>query len=90
MPGSVAVGYGSAGAEPFAFMLNEGETSDTGFFKLFVSTKFVDMQWVAQPSAVDEPPDDAAMKSHRVGRRVLLQHRELWDTWLLKVTVKDK
>jgi len=44
----VTVGYGAGGGFPFAFTFHENETSDSGFVKLFVSTTYVDLDWVTQ------------------------------------------
>jgi len=47
-PMKLTVGYGAGGGDPFEFTLNPGEQSDTGFLKLFVSTKYVDMECITQ------------------------------------------
>ncbi|KAJ7302589.1 hypothetical protein DFH08DRAFT_826472 [Mycena albidolilacea] len=52
-PTRITVGYGAGGGYAFQFAIPEGLTSDTGFRKLFVSTKYLDMSGVEQPAATD-------------------------------------
>jgi hypothetical protein len=52
-PTRITVGYGAGGGYAFQFVIPEGVTSDTGFLKLFVSTKYLDMSGVEQPAAAD-------------------------------------
>ncbi|KAJ7841777.1 hypothetical protein B0H13DRAFT_2365566 [Mycena leptocephala] len=52
-PTRITVGYGAAGGYAFQFVIPEGMTSDTGFLKLFVSTKYLDLKRIEQPAAVD-------------------------------------
>lgn len=47
--GPITIGYGAGGGFPFRFSLPGDESSDTGFVKLFVSTVYIDLDWVAQP-----------------------------------------
>jgi hypothetical protein len=61
------------------FTLNKDELSDTGFFKLFVFSKYVDMDWLRQGSAFN------AYDRRRV-RRVSVGEG-IWDTWVTAVTV---
>ncbi|KAF7354161.1 Protein TIC 214 [Mycena venus] len=49
--GEVTVGMG--GENAFTFKLPEGETSSSGFLKLFVSTKFLDLRWLRQTTPFD-------------------------------------
>lgn len=53
--------------------------SDTGFFKLFVFSKYVDMDWLAQGSAFNA-------NYKRKCRRVSVGEG-IWDAWLAAVTV---
>ncbi|KAJ7137943.1 caspase domain-containing protein [Mycena epipterygia] len=52
-PTRITVGYGAGGGYAFQFVIPEGVTSDTGFLKLFISTKYLDMSRVEQPVAAD-------------------------------------
>ncbi|KAJ7301266.1 caspase domain-containing protein [Mycena albidolilacea] len=52
-PTRITIGYGAGGGYAFQFVIPEGVTSDTGFLKLFVSTKYLDMSGVEQPAAAD-------------------------------------
>jgi len=54
-PTKVTVGYGAGGGDPIEFVLNEGQQSDAGFLKLFVSTVYVDMDHVTQSSPFESP-----------------------------------
>ncbi|KAJ7193788.1 caspase domain-containing protein [Mycena pura] len=52
-PTRVTIGYGAGGGYAFQFVLPEGATSDTGFLKLFVSTKYLDLKAIEQPPAAE-------------------------------------
>ncbi|KAJ7138008.1 caspase domain-containing protein [Mycena epipterygia] len=50
-PTRITVGYGAGGGYPFRFTIPEGMTFHTGFLKLFVSTKYLDLKRIEQPKA---------------------------------------
>ncbi|KAA1471784.1 hypothetical protein DENSPDRAFT_135841 [Dentipellis sp. KUC8613] len=85
------VGTGSAGSEALAFHLNEGETSNMGFLKLFISTVYVPMGIVEQgPSAgfgdvnhVPVTPAGSKPSSPIATEPV----KELWDSLTATVTI---
>ncbi|KAJ7029409.1 caspase domain-containing protein [Mycena alexandri] len=52
-PSRITVGYGASGGYAFQFVVPEHLTSDTGFLKLFVSTKYFDLKRIEQLAAVD-------------------------------------
>ncbi|KAJ7772893.1 caspase domain-containing protein [Mycena maculata] len=52
-PTRVTVGYGAGGGYAFQFVIPPGITSDTGFLKVFLSTKYLDLKWIEQAPAVD-------------------------------------
>lgn len=57
--GSLEVGYGEHGnGASIKLSVPEGMHTDSGFIKVFVSTKYVDMQPIAQPSPLHDanPP----------------------------------
>jgi hypothetical protein len=78
-PAKVTVGYGAGGGDSIEFTLSPGEVSDTGFLKLFVSTSYVDMDWISQGSPFD-------VFSRRRGQRKA-QGGGVWDAWVAGVTV---
>ncbi|KAJ6598079.1 hypothetical protein DFH09DRAFT_1071129 [Mycena vulgaris] len=47
---TLVIGYGSGPGERFEFGLEEGMVVDTGFLKLFVLSKDLDLKWVDQES----------------------------------------
>ncbi|KAJ7717814.1 hypothetical protein B0H16DRAFT_1798870 [Mycena metata] len=85
-PTRITVGYGAGGGYAFQFVIPEGVTSDTGFLKLFVSTKYLEMSHVEQPAAADTvigrrdsanysfPLDSDAQAEH------LVIDAEIWST----------
>jgi hypothetical protein len=77
----VTIGYGTGG-DPLVFTLNPGELSDTGFFKLFVFSKYVDLGWLVQVSAF-ESIDRRKMRRVSTGAAI-------WDAWVSAVTVSVK
>ncbi|KAJ7706853.1 caspase domain-containing protein [Mycena rosella] len=52
-PTRITVGYGAGGGYAFQFVLPEGIVSDTGFLKVFYSTRYLDLKRIEQPAAVD-------------------------------------
>ncbi|KAJ7766611.1 hypothetical protein B0H16DRAFT_368372 [Mycena metata] len=56
-PSRITVGYGASGGYAFQFVIPEHLTSDTGFLKLFVSTKYLDLKRIERLAAVDATPD---------------------------------
>ncbi|KAJ6505593.1 hypothetical protein DFH09DRAFT_1101656 [Mycena vulgaris] len=71
-------GYGAGGGYPIQFLLEEGKNRDTGFLKVFVSTKYVDMRYMEQGSAAEAP-------QKLTGAKIL--ETSIWGAWLGAVTV---
>lgn len=78
-PTKLTIGYGAGGGDPFEFTLGPNQTTDTGFLKLFVSTKYVNMEWLSQ----SDPFDPSAKRSMK--RKV--QVTDCWDALFAAVTV---
>lgn len=78
----ITVGYGAGGGDPLVLTVDAGEHSDTGFFKLFVFSKYVDMDWLKQESAFE--------MLHRRKVQQKPDVAEIWDAWVLPVTVDTK
>lgn len=84
--GTVTVGFGADGGDPFSLFLRPDEKSDTGFLKLFVSAKYVDMKWITQ-----EAITSTGLK-HTHGRqggkrRPPVVPNDFWDSFLAAITV---
>ena len=80
-PSELRVGYGAAGVEALQFSLANGVTSDTGFFKLFVSTTYVDMTVLRQQSPFTHATRGPAMK--------MPPGEGIWDAWTYPLTTRD-
>jgi len=79
-PTLIRVGYGSVEDKPFTFgPLPEGKESDTGYLKLFVSTKYVDLHELEQ-----SPFEYARLKAGRVQGTTVADE---WDALLASVTI---
>jgi hypothetical protein len=63
------------------FTLNPGELSDTGFFKLFVFPKYVDMDWLKQGSAIE------AFTGNRCTVKLEVDKTDVWGAMVMAVTV---
>lgn len=75
--GVLPIGYGSSGREPREYWLREGQNVDFGFIKLFVSTDYVDLSGISQPSPFDD---------NRADRPRTVDNRDaVWDTILIHV-----
>ena len=81
-PTRITAGYGAGGGYAFEFVVPPGKQSDTGFLKLFVSTTYVDVQWMTQLSPID------SMFSRRSARREMFGG--IWDAWIAAVTVDEE
>ncbi|KAJ7919727.1 hypothetical protein B0H13DRAFT_1605989, partial [Mycena leptocephala] len=75
---TVTIGYGAGGGYPIQFLLEDGKIRDTGFLKVFVSTKYVDTGYMEQASAAEAPQKLKVAKILKTG---------IWGTWLGVVTV---
>ena len=73
------IGYGAGGGNPFEFTLRPNQTTDMGFLKLFVSTKYVDMGWLCQKDPFDP------LARHQMQRKI--QATDFWDALFVAVTV---
>ncbi|THH06053.1 hypothetical protein EW146_g9733, partial [Bondarzewia mesenterica] len=80
-PKEVTIGYGAGGGDPIEFYLSPGAQSDTGFLKLFVTTKWVNMDWISQGS-----PFDAFHKRRGNGE---VQNSGIWGAWTAAITISD-
>ena len=76
-PGQVTVGYGLGGGDPI--QLTCGDIPDTGFFKLFVSDVYVDMEHIAQRAAVQA--------AHKRKMFIKADDQNIWGCSLAVVTV---
>ena len=79
-PAQVTVGYGLGCGDPIQFTC--GDVPDTGFFKLFVSDVYVDMEHIEQEAAI-------GAVSKRAMNRVA-DKRIFWGCSLAVVTVEPK
>lgn len=82
----MCIGYGANGGDPFSFCLDAGEKAGTGFIKAFVSTKYVDMSSLAQPSpfgSSSQVPRDSAKFEAESTKQTLK-----WASLIAKITVK--
>ncbi|KAF8154782.1 caspase domain-containing protein [Crassisporium funariophilum] len=82
IPGSLTLGYGSSGVQPYQFYLDEDEVLDVGFLKLFLTTTPVDFSHVAQSSPF---VDDDERWDRGMWQRDNSDAQSLWDTMLVAV-----
>lgn len=52
-PGTLPIGYGAGGGDPFIFIVSEEVSFETSFLKFFVSERYVNMDYIKQCSAFD-------------------------------------
>ncbi|KAI0962768.1 hypothetical protein AcW1_000051 [Taiwanofungus camphoratus] len=76
---AVTVGYGAGGGDPIEFELNQHDESDTGFLKLFVSTFYVDMDHIAQPSVFE------GLWTRKATRKA--EEFSMCGSWVMTITV---
>ncbi|QRV99097.1 Tyrosine kinase domain protein [Ceratobasidium sp. AG-Ba] len=61
------VGYGSSGTDPLRVESTTGAPKETGFFMLFVSSSWVDISHIEQPSPFEQESGDARRRN--MGRK---------------------
>lgn len=82
--GSFPIGYGASGSPPSKFRLEQNQTLDVGYIRLFISTCAVDISNIAQPS----PFTSAGRGGHK--KKVTLLPRPLWDVITVAVVQRQK
>ncbi|KAF8188777.1 caspase domain-containing protein, partial [Mycena galopus ATCC 62051] len=82
VPTRLTIGYGANGGYAFQFIVPEGITSDTGFLKLFVSTKYLDLRRIEQPAVVDAAVGVRSTKTERFAIDA-----EIWGALDVAVTI---
>ena len=75
---NVTIGYAD-GYDPVIFFLHGGAQSDTGFLKLFVSTKYRNLEVIAQES----PSATCSRGDKKRGSR----DANVWGSWISAITV---
>ncbi|KAG8713633.1 hypothetical protein FRC09_018505, partial [Ceratobasidium sp. 395] len=78
------VGYGNSGSEPLQIESSGGSGKETGFFMLFVSSSWVDISHMEQPSPFEEEPD----VRNGADRTVKLDS-SAWDIILVGVSITE-
>ena len=73
---SVTIGYGAGSDVPYCYALRENQDIDIGHLKLFLSTEYVDLSHVPQPSPFASVPHLGPVAN---------KTRQIWDTILIPV-----
>ena len=91
MPTYVTVGYGPGGFDPIEYSLPDGKTSNTGFLKVFVSTKWVDMGWMTRLHPFTDVLDSFPVPPGVVKSRGRKEDQDVgvWDAYIAAVTIKQ-
>ncbi|THU96129.1 hypothetical protein K435DRAFT_893462, partial [Dendrothele bispora CBS 962.96] len=79
--GSLPIGYGSGGARPLEFVIDNSEDVDVSYIKFFITTEYVDLSRIAQASPFCNHDRSIALGS---------PSRRLFDTVLVTVVTKKK
>jgi len=84
----MTIGTGTVGSEALAFALHDGEPSNSGFLKLFLSTAYAPMNLVEQgsPTSAQRPQFNVSPPAI-MGKSEIAPPKELWDTMMACVTV---
>ncbi|KAJ7214635.1 hypothetical protein C8J57DRAFT_1538457 [Mycena rebaudengoi] len=80
-PSMLAIGYGR-GVPGFKFTIPPGRTADTGFLKLIVSTKYIDLKWILQESPLGKIRPERIVVWREIGSE------NVWDTLNAVVEVR--
>jgi len=81
--GEVRIGMG--GEEPFEFKLPDQKTSSSGFLKLFVSTQYLNIEWIEQKLSPFDP--NFGRTGRLDGGRKRVRSVAKWDTLTVKLTM---
>jgi len=76
--GSLSIGYGSGGSDAFIYYIQEGQTVDVGFLKLFLTTEYVDFSNVPQGSPFDLPFEKRAARPQII-------NQPIWESIIVPV-----
>jgi hypothetical protein len=76
----LTVGYGEGGVSPWQFLLRDGEDTDVGFFKLFLTTSPADFSSIAQ-----ESPFETSISRYGKVASAQLPGTEQWGSQLSTV-----
>ncbi|KAJ7453079.1 caspase domain-containing protein [Mycena latifolia] len=86
-PTRLTVGYGASGGYAFQFVMPPGMASDSGFLKLFYSTRYLDLKRIEQPAAVDATDAGEGRDDAPLGRLALVADAEIWGAVDVAVTM---
>ncbi|QRV99098.1 ICE-like protease (caspase) p20 domain protein [Ceratobasidium sp. AG-Ba] len=78
------VGYGSSGTDPLRVESTTGAPKETGFFMLFVSSSWVDISHIEQPSPFEQESGDARRRNMD---RKAGPDASVWDVILIPVSI---
>ena len=74
------LGCGVGGEAPFIFTLNTGQDFEFGFLKLFLSTEYVDLSGIEQPSPFKD--------TRTPGRAEAFANISTWDAILVAIVLR--
>ena len=80
--GIFSIGYGSGGVAPLAFRMGKDQDGEVGYFKLFLSTKPLDLSSIPQGSPFTN--SRRAMKTYE------RKSSELWDDILIPLVLRRR
>lgn len=89
--GSLTIGYGAGGALPFKYHLRDGQASDVGIIKIFISTEAVDglgdlQQQPVHTFGVDVPDLSAPLRARATTVTGAANDASIsWDTYHIVV-----
>ncbi|VDC07258.1 unnamed protein product [Peniophora sp. CBMAI 1063] len=82
--GSLSIGYGPGGSQPFKYTLRNEQNADLGVIKIFLSTEAVDLRGLLQDSArtaqCTKPKGFMEGLDRGCVKESLPESRETWDT----------
>jgi len=95
-PGVLTIGYGASGVGPFQYALADNLDADLSFLKVFLSTKYMDLSFVAQDSPFESPEaepteesPESANEAHSRGvafsSAKVRESPHLWDTVVIPI-----
>jgi hypothetical protein len=83
--GELAIGFGASGSNPRTFFPPKGRNADVSYLKIFLTTEYRDLSYIAQKSPLTEDDDDG-----RTSDEWKPLKRDLWDTILVPIVTVRK
>ncbi|PVG04720.1 hypothetical protein CPB86DRAFT_746755 [Serendipita vermifera] len=85
--GSLSIGYGSSGAEPYGYVVSGDADKEVGFLKVFISSEKVDLSGIPQASPFSE--DERRPGNTRGARQRPKEPQSFWYSETIPIVIRE-